>query len=418
MTRERRASNHNLSTVFAFEFKRTVLKPRFWLISMSVPLLIVVVVGLITISGQTTADRAQNQDREPVAFTYTDASGLIDPAIAAAAGGTKVDDPAQARAAVVAGTSQCHIDYPKDPLSQPIEVSGQDLGLFDSARYSAVATSVFQRSIAAQIGNPVLARLSVSEPDVQLNTYAGGVATPGIAGVVVPGMFLVLFYLAVLMLGNQMLNVTLEEKENRVTEMVLTTMNPTTLIVGKVLALVLIGIVQGFVVAIPAAFAFRLLGGAIGVAAPSDSMAMLGAIPIPVAATVIGALLFLFSFLMVTGLLVAIGAVMPSAKEAGNTFGLVVLSLFIPLYAGSLLVSDPHGTVSQVFTFFPLTAPVSAMVRNATGGLYWWEALAVLTLLAVSGCVFLALGVRLFRTGSISYTSRVNISRALGWGRR
>jgi ABC-2 type transport system permease protein len=109
---------------------------------------------------------------------------------------------------------------------------------------------------------------------------------------------------------------------------------------------------------------------------------------------------------------------MPSAKEAGNTFGLVVLSLFIPLYAGSLLVSDPHGTVSQVFTFFPLTAPVSAMVRNATGGLYWWEALAVLTLLAVSGCVLLALGVRLFRTGSISYTSRVNISRALGWGRR
>lgn len=108
---------------------------------------------------------------------------------------------------------------------------------------------------------------------------------------------------------------------------------------------------------------------------------------------------------------------MPSAKEAGNTFGIVVMSMFIPLYAASLLVSDPHGVVSQIFTFFPLTAPVSALLRNATGGLYWWEALISLAILAVCGWAFLILGVRLFRTGSISYGNRVKIGRALGWGR-
>lgn len=410
-------SRHNLGTVFAFEFKRTVLKPRFWLITMSVPLMIAVVVGLITISGQTTADRAQNQDREPVTFTYTDASGLIDPAIAAAAGGTEVSDAGAARAAVVAGTSQCHIDYPQDPLSQPIQVTATDLGLFDSARYSAVAQGVLQKSVAARIGDPRLAALAVTQPDVALATYADGVQTPGIAGVVVPGMFLVLFYLAVLMLGNQMLNVTLEEKENRVTEMILTTMDPTTLIVGKVLALVAIGIVQMLVVAVPGSFAFRMLSAAIGLPEPTAGAAAVGGIPIPVIPTLIGALLFLLSFLMFTGLLVAIGAVMPSAKEAGNAFGVVVLSMFIPLYAASLLVSDPHGVVSQVFTFFPLTAPVSALLRNATGGLYWWETMIVVVILAVSSWVFLTLGVRLFRTGSISYTSRVNIGRALGWSR-
>ncbi len=418
MSSEQRRSRHNLVTVMAFEFKRTVLKPRFWLISLSVPVLIAVVVALVAISGQTTADRAESQDRQPVTFTYTDASGLIGPAVAQAAGGTEVDDAAAARAAVVAGTSQCHIDYPKDPLNQPIVVAAKDLGLFDSARYSGVALNVFQTSVTDRIGDPTLAKLAVTEPDVQVATYTNGALTPGIAGVIVPGMFLLLFYLAVLMLGNQMLNVTLEEKENRVTEMILTTMDPTTLIVGKVFALVLIGIVQGLVVAVPASFAFNLLSGMIGIPAPAAGTAALGGVPIPVVPTVIGALLFLFSFLMFTGLLVAIGAVMPSAKEAGNTFGVVMLSMFIPLYAGSLLVSDPHGVVSQVFTFFPLTAPVSALLRNATGGLYWWEALVALGMLAVSGWVFLSLGVRLFRTGSISYGSRVNISRALGWSRR
>ena len=200
---------HNLGAVIRFEFTRTVLKPKFWLISLSVPLLIAVVVGLVTISSQATANRADSQDRQTVSFTYTDASGLVDAAVAAAAGGSPVTDAAAARAAVVAGTSQCHVDYPEDPLSQPIAVQGQDLGLFDSGRYSAVASSVFSQSVAARIGDPKLAALAVNEPDVELVTYAAGTRTAGFAGVIVPGLFLVLFYMAVLMLGNQMLNVTL-----------------------------------------------------------------------------------------------------------------------------------------------------------------------------------------------------------------
>ena len=411
-----RPGRHNLGTVISFEFRRTVLKPKFWLISLSVPLLIAVVVGLITLSGQTTAQRAENQDSAPLTFTYTDASGLIDAAVAKAAGGTPVTDAAAARAAVVAGTSPCHIDYPKDPLSQPIEVQGKDIGLFDSGRYTAVASAVFQSSIEKRIGDPTLAKLAVHPPDVQLATFANGAPTPGIAGVIAPGIFLVLFYMAVLMLGNQMLNVTLEEKENRVTEMILTTMNPTTLIVGKVLALVGIGIVQGLVVGIPASIVFGLFSDSVGLPGTSEGVPMLGSIPINTGAVAIGFCLFLFSFLMFTGLLVAIGAVMPSAKEAGNAFGVVVMAMFIPLYAASLLVSDPHGVVSQVFTFFPLTAPVSALLRNATGGLYWWEAAIALVMLAGFGWLFLMLGVRLFRTGSISYSSRVKIGRALGWG--
>ncbi|MCW3159310.1 ABC transporter permease [Micropruina sonneratiae] len=414
-------NRHNLGTVIGFEFRRTVFKPRFWLISLSVPVLIAVVVGLIALSGQTTAERAENQGSEPVTFTYTDASGLVDPAIAKAAGGTEVTDAAAARQAVVDGTSQCHIDFPKDPLSQSVEVRGTDLGLFDSGRYSAVAQAVLSASVEKRIGDPVVAKLAVNGADISLVTYADGRPTPGLAGVIAPGLFLVLFYLAVLMLGNQMLNVTLEEKENRVTEMILTTMNPTTLIVGKVIALALIGIVQGVAVGLPAGIVFGLFSGSLGLPSASDeagAAAVLGLIPIDPATMLVGFALFLLSFLMFTGLLVAIGAVMPSAKEAGNAFGVVVMSMFVPLYAASLLVSDPHGVVSQVFTFFPLTAPVSALLRNATGGLSWWEAGIALVVLGAFGWAFLVLGVRLFRTGSISYGSRVRIGRALGIGRR
>lgn len=408
---------HNLGTVISFEFRRTVLKPKFWLISLAVPALLALIVGLIVLSGETTANRANDEGRLPVTFTYTDASGLVDRDVAAAAGGTPVTDPAAARQAVVNGSSQCHVDFPRDPLSASIQVAGQDLGVVDSTRYSAVASSVLEDSVVKRIGNPALATLAVHPPQVTLTTFADGRPAPGLAGVIVPGLFLVLFYLAVLMLGNQMLNVTLEEKENRVTEMILTTMDPTTLIVGKVIALVCIGVVQGIVVGVPASLLFGALGSALGFSTPAATPGIaLGAFPIDVAQVGVGFLLFLFSFLMFAGLLVSIGAVMPSAKEAGNVFGVVVLSMFIPIYGASLLVSDPHGAVAQFFTFFPLTAPVSAMLRNATGGLYWWEALIALVVLGTFAWLFLGLGVRLFRTGSISYGSRVNIRRALGWG--
>jgi ABC-type Na+ efflux pump permease subunit len=65
-----------------------------------------------------------------------------------------------------------------------------------------------------------------------------GKTTGGIGVVIPPLLFLVIFYLLIAMLGNQMLSSTLEEKENRVTEMILTTLNPTTLIIGRITALV------------------------------------------------------------------------------------------------------------------------------------------------------------------------------------
>src|SRR5665811_1892134 len=56
---------------------------------------------------------------------------------------------------------------------------------------------------------------------------------------------------SIVLLGNQMLTSTLEEKENRVTEMILTTLNPTTLIIGKVISLFMVGLMQMLIFALP-----------------------------------------------------------------------------------------------------------------------------------------------------------------------
>lgn len=400
---------HNLGTVISFEFLRTVTKARFWVMALAIPVFIAIVVALTSMGTQATQNSIDGAKDSKITFAYTDPGHWIVPAVAEAMGGTLVTDGAAAQSAVQQGTSEAYFAFPADPSTAPISVYGKDVGLIESGKYGPVAQAVFASSVAAKIGDPSLAKWAATSPNTDVKTYANGAEAPGFMGVIAPGLFLVIFYLAIIMLGNQMLNVTLEEKENRVTEMILTTMNPSTLIVGKVIALVAVGILQALVMAVPTFLGAQLFGKTFNLGALD-----LSKIPIPPLATTLAFLLFVGSFLLFAGLLVAIGSIMPNAREAGSAFGMVMLLMFIPLYAVNLIVSDPHNPIVGVFTFFPLTAPVTSLLRNAMGSLSLPEALIVLVILFATAAFFLAVGVRLFRTGSISYEGRLNVRKALG----
>jgi len=225
--------------------------------------------------------------------------------------------------------------------------------------------------------------------------------------VIIPLAFVAIFYLIVLMLGNHMLNITVEEKENRVTEMMLTTMSPTTMISGKIVAVAAVGLLQILVfVTIPvvALVAFRDK-----MQIPGLDLKDISAEPTQV---VIGILLLLGGLTLFTGCLVAAGAVMPTAKEASSIFGAVVVGLFIPFYAISLIVTDPNSLIVNIFTFFPLTAPVTAMARNGLGNLEVWQAVTVIGILFATGTLMLMFAIRLFKHGSISYSNKLNILKA------
>ena len=83
--------------------------------------------------------------------------------------------------------------------------------------------------------------------------------------------------------------------------------------------------------------------------------------------------------------------------------------IFVPFYAVSLIISDPEALIVQVFTYFPLTAPVTAMLRNGFGTLSGTEATIVIAELFIVGALILRLAVHLFRYGSIEYGKKLSI---------
>lgn len=402
-------AQHNLATVVGFEVRRTLGRKKFWLMTLFVPVAIAIVIALIAFSNSsvddtTTGSSDATGSASALTFTYSDASGLVDPAIATTFGGMAVTDDAAAIAAVKAGTSEGHFVFAADPATTATAVYGADLGLFANSSYASTATALLVASSQAEIGNPTLSVLAQGNVPVTSTTYVDGEVNPGFGGILPPLVFLILFFLTFVLLANQMLTVTLEEKENRVTEMILTTLNPTALIGGKIIALFAVGFVQILVFALPVLVGFLFFRTALSI--PEIDLAWLSIDPVSM---VISALLALGGFALFTGTLVAIGAVMPTAKDAGNLFAGLMILMFVPLYAVSLIISSPTSPVVQLFTYFPYSAPVTAMIRNAVGTLSVGEASIVIVVLFALSAVVLRLAVRLFRYGSIQYTSKVSL---------
>lgn len=402
------SNTRNLGTVIRFEVTRALAKRSFWLATLAVPVFIALVMVLQIGSNSSISSQSEQQASSKINFAYTDDSGLVNADIARAAGGTAITDPDAGVAKVRDGSLDAYIHFPADPSSQPVAVAGRDIGIFASGRYEAVAKSVLTASVDAKIGDPRLASISAGNVNAVTTTYKDGAVSGGIREMIPALLFPVIFLMAVMLLGNQMLSATLEEKENRVTEMILTTIEPNRLIIGKIISLFVVGLVQFLVFSVPTVVGYLLFRDRLSL--PNLDLSTLIFSP---QRLIIGFLLLLGGFALVAGSLVALGAVMPTAKDAGPVYSIMILLVFVPLYSIALIISDPSALIVRFFSIFPYSAPLTSMARNAMGTLplgtavltiIWLFALAALTLVAA---------VRLFKYGSLSYGERLSLRTLL-----
>lgn len=394
---------HNLRTVMRFEIVRTLKKKSFWAIAIGFPLMFGAIFGIIFLSNQSTDTAAANLEKQKFSLEVTDNSGLIRTDILSALDVAQVADRATGRQNVENSKVDAYIYYPSDLTKDKIEIYAKDVGLFDNGRYATVAQNLLTSSVQDEVKPEILAVIQ-GKVGTQVTTFRDGQEFDSFKQMIFPGVFLVLFYLLIAFFGNQMLTSTTEEKENRVIEMILTTIQARTLIIGKILSLIILAFVQGLIIVVPALIGYLLLRDKL--ALPSFD---LSSIPIDPGRIAVSAAIFAVSFLLFTGLLVAIGASVPTAKEAGGFIGLVMMLLFGPLYAASLFVSMPDSPFVIGMSLFPFTAPIPLLLRNAVGNLTGWEAALSIVILSVSAVLVMSIAVRLFRYGALEYSRKLSI---------
>ena len=393
---------HNLSTVITFEVIRVLKKKSFWAMVFGFPIMIGAVFGIVFLSNNATRDAADKLKEQTFSIAITDDSHLLSPQITSAFH-AKMTTKEAGIAAVKNGTVDAYFYYPADVSTHHIEIYGKNGGLFENGRYSSVALALLSQSVQNTVSpqiRTVLQNAAASDTTI----YRDGRAYDPFKEMILPGIFLVLFYVLMSFFAGQALTSTTEEKENRVIEMILTTIEARTLIIGKIISLIVLMLIQGVLVVAPVLIGYLLFRNQLNL--PNID---LSGLPVDWARIGVAAVIFALSFAFFTGVLVLIGATMPTAREANQFMGFVMIALYGPLYAVSLFISMPDAPIVRFLSLFPLTSPIPLLMRNAAGNLQPWEIAAGALILLISSIFVLILAVRVFRFGALEYSRKVSL---------
>jgi len=243
----------------------------------------------------------------------------------------------------------------------------------------------------------------VSAPaQVEVHTMAD-VEIPGRQEMVVSGVFVVLIYIIVFSSGTMLMQSAVQEKRDRMIEVVLSSISPQTLMQGKILGHFLLGVFQmafWLVLAIPAAI--FLLDFPVWEALGGVNLGLL-------------ALFGLCSYLLNAAMFVGLGATMDDIQNAGNAQGLVMMLPMLSFFFIAPVVSNPNGSVAVLASFFPFTSPVIMIIRSAMTQVPVWQVvLSVIVLLLAVLAISLA-AAKVFRVGMLMYGKTASLAEIGKW---
>ena len=252
------------------------------------------------------------------------------------------------------------------------------------------------------------------------------------------GMFLgMLLYIFIFAYGSMIMMSVIEEKTNRIVEIVISSVKPFQLMTGKIIGTSLAGLTQfivwGFlffvfstivtsifgITSMPsnAGNASIMLSASQDSGISSDSLEMIAAfINLPLTNILIAFLFyFLGGYLLYSSIFAAIGAAVDNQTDAQQFLMPITIVLIVALYAGILTVpEDPNGIVAQIFSFIPLTSPIVMMMR-IPHGVPIFEQIISISILFLSVILIIWIAAKIYRIGILMYGKKPSYKELIKW---
>ena len=233
------------------------------------------------------------------------------------------------------------------------------------------------------------------------------------------GYLLMMF---IIIYGNSVLRSVIEEKTSRIIEIIISSIKPFELMLGKILGAASAGILQFFIWGILlmtfitiGGIAFGVSGGEMieakthGMVDLQNSnhefaliLASIQNLPI-IKMFVLFIVYFIGGYLLYSSLYAAVGAAVDSETDSQQFMLPIIMPLMIGVYVGiSVVISDPHGPISVIFSMIPFTSPV-VMLMRVPFGVTWWELVISISLLIGTFLVTVYLAAKIYRIGILMY---------------
>jgi ABC-2 type transport system permease protein len=251
------------------------------------------------------------------------------------------------------------------------------------------------------------------ELDKQRVSATGSRAESGLGAAALAVVLFLILYMAIIMWGQQVMQGVLEEKGSRVIEVVISSVTPFELMLGKLIGICLLGLTQLAI----------WLTTMVVVTSPGivASMALLPAgtsLPTLSAATLINfVLLFILGFLAYATLYAGIGASFNNLQEAQQAAGIAMMFVIVPVFVMYPVINDPNSRMATILSLIPMFTPLLMPLRIAIEMPPVWQlALAyALTIGFVLGMIWIC--ARIYRVGILMYGKKPTFAEIWKWTR-
>lgn len=379
--------------VVKFEIVRQLKKPAFWAAILILPIMIGVIFLISFVAGSSSVETNPEID-ENTTIAITDEAGILNPEMPYIINGGKDDGIEMVKNGDVELYYYIPADFAESKKAEFYHVSEElDLFNFDAN----ILKSILAQNAATKVDEVDVIALTGNYEVVDNKLTATGEKANVLGKAVIPIAILVLFFMFVALFGNRFLLAVVEEKENRISEMILTSVSAKHLIIGKIIAMLVLGLVQMVTVIVPVVILVIINRNN-----PMVSM-ILSSVEIDPVAIVMNILLLIASVFFYAGTCVFVGSLVSTARDASSFIGPAIVGMVFPLYFMQLFLAAEPNMVVYFLTYFPLSAPIALMLRSGFGTLGTAEFVIGLVEVSVLAVIMTMLAVKTFQKNAINF---------------
>ena len=391
--------------VLRHEFLTIVKKPSFWFGILGMPFIVGIIVAVIGLASgaATAAVISQQSAKTGKPQGYVDQASLIK---RAGDGFQAFADEATAREALASGAIEAYYVVPADYVQTgnvrmvANEIEDTPFGPREKSQSFAALLNgnlLNDQALAAQVTKPVEIKDNIGlAPAEDRKGASFGGFSPLVYGVAL------LFFIVFMTASSFLMQAVSTEKENRVIEVLMSSVTPTQLLAGKILGLGLIGFIQlvlWFGSSLFALTSVPLISRFVG--------------PISPFAVLITVVFFVLGYFVYASLLAGLGALMPGGRETAQYSFLVLFPLFIPLYLNQAIGAEPNGVLATALSLIPFTAPIVMPMRLFATEVPLWQVGVGLALLALLDYLAITGAARVFRAQSLLSGSKPTVKQIM-----
>jgi len=391
--------------IIKHEFLILVRRLSFILTTLGLPLVAAVLLLVLNLlggsPGKGIAELLPKAPTKPQG--YVDHANLVDHVPAPLAGVFAAYESEQAaQAAAQAGEVDGYYVIPPDFLSKgELLYCTPDFSPLAAEGRSSAFMYVIQANLA---GDDTLGALVWQPLRLQIISLAGEqeAEETELTSYWLPYAFLMILFLSLVMASGWLLQSVTREKETRMMEVILSSVSPFQMLVGKTVGLGLVGLVQLCLWLVSALVLLRTGGHVLSL---PQGFEIKGNV------IIWGVVYFLLGYSLYAALIAGLGALSPSLRDASQATFLVYLPLMVPLWLINAIISNPGGALSVALSLFPFTSPVVIMMRLAKEAPPLWQLLAAGALLLLTAYYTLRLIARLFRAQTLLSGQPLSVAR-------